>query len=71
MTIEQIASVVIDACEQAGVEHMVAGAFLDDARDVLAVQGPETLDMAYITDWCGQHGTLERLQAALAGIPPL
>ena len=44
---------------------------LDDARDVLAVQGPETLDMAYIEKWCGQHGTMERLQTALAGIPPL
>lgn len=44
---------------------------LDDARDVLAVQGTETLDMAYIEDWCAQHGTTERLRAALAGIPPL
>lgn len=44
---------------------------LDDARDVLAVQGPETLDMPYIENWCSQHGTLERLHAALAGIPPL
>jgi len=37
---------------------------------VLAVQGPETLDMAYIEKWCGQHGTQDRLRAALAGIPP-
>src|SRR5215213_8205201 len=44
---------------------------LDDARDVLAVQGTESLDMAYIKKWCAQHGTTERLQAALAGIPPL
>jgi hypothetical protein len=44
---------------------------LDDARDVLAVQGPETLDMAYIEEWCGQHGTLPRLREALDGIPPL
>jgi hypothetical protein len=44
---------------------------LDDARDVLAVQGPETMDMDYIEHWCGQHGTLERLAAALEGIPPL
>jgi hypothetical protein len=44
---------------------------LDDARDVLAVQGPETLDMAYIEHWCGQHGTLPRLREALDGIPPL
>jgi hypothetical protein len=44
---------------------------LDDARDVLAVQGPETLDMAYIEHWCALHGTLPRLEDALAGIPPL
>ena len=44
---------------------------LDDARDVLAVQGTETLDMAYIEGWCARHGTTGRLQAALAGIPPL
>ncbi|HXJ55820.1 MAG TPA: hypothetical protein VNU68_04070 [Verrucomicrobiae bacterium] len=44
---------------------------LDDARDVLAVQGPETLDMAYIEGWCARHGTTDRLQTALAGIPPL
>jgi len=44
---------------------------LDDARDVLAVQGTESLDMAYIEKWCAQHGTTERLKAALAGIPPL
>jgi hypothetical protein len=44
---------------------------LDDARDVLAVQGPETLDMAYVEKWCAEHGTTERLRTALAGIPPL
>lgn len=44
---------------------------LDDARDVLAVQGPETLDMAYINAWCARHGTTARLEAALAGIPPM
>jgi hypothetical protein len=44
---------------------------LDDARDVLAVQGTDSLDMAYIEKWCEQHGTRERLKAILAGIPPL
>lgn len=44
---------------------------LDDARDVLAVQGPETLDMAYIKAWCARHGTTARLEAALASIPPM
>lgn len=41
---------------------------LDDARDVLAVQGPETLDMEYIGHWCGQHGTTDRLKSLLAEI---
>ncbi|CAN5486369.1 hypothetical protein BH09VER1_BH09VER1_50120 [soil metagenome] len=43
---------------------------LDDARDILAVQGPESLDMVYIENWCAQHRTTDRLQNALAGIPP-
>ena len=33
---------------------------LDDARDVLAVQGPETLEMDYIRHWCWLHGTTQR-----------
>lgn len=44
---------------------------LDDARDVLAVQGPETMDMVYVESWCARHGTSERLHQALEGIPPL
>ncbi|MCW1886285.1 nucleotidyl transferase AbiEii/AbiGii toxin family protein [Luteolibacter flavescens] len=44
---------------------------LDDARDVLAVQGPENLDMSYIEKWCGIHGTMDRLHRVLAEIPPL
>jgi hypothetical protein len=44
---------------------------LDDARDVLAVQGPENLDMPYIEHWCTQHGTLPRLREVIEGIPPL
>lgn len=44
---------------------------LDDARDVLAVQGVESLDMTYIRHWCARHGTEERLRLALAGIPPM
>lgn len=44
---------------------------LDDARDVLAVQGPETLDMPYIENWCDTHGTRERLTTILESLPPL
>lgn len=28
---------------------------LDDARDILAVQGPETLDMGYVESCCTRH----------------
>jgi hypothetical protein len=34
---------------------------LDDGRDILAVQGPETLDMPYKENWCASHRTTERL----------
>lgn len=44
---------------------------LDDVRDVLAVQGPESLDMDYVTNWCATHGTTERLSAILESLPPL
>jgi hypothetical protein len=44
---------------------------LDDARDVLAVQGPETLDMPYIETWCSIHGTTGRLSEIIASLPPL
>lgn len=44
---------------------------LDDARDVLAVQGPESLDMTYIENWCSQHGTLEELHRLRDSLPPL
>lgn len=44
---------------------------LEDARDVLAVQGTETLDMPYIRRWCAEHGTETRLDDILASIPPM
>ncbi len=44
---------------------------LDDARDVLATEDPETLDMPYIENWCAIHKTTDRLQATLARIPEL
>ena len=44
---------------------------LDDARDVLAVQGQETLDMTYIERWCATHGTDQRLKDTLESLPPL
>ena len=78
MTLEQVAASVIDVVETSGVPFMVVQKLrwgrnkdLDDARDVLAVQGPESLDMDYISRWCEIHGTATRLREALDGIPPL
>jgi hypothetical protein len=43
---------------------------LDDARDVLAVQGElERIDLGAIRSWCLLHGTADRLDAVLAAIP--
>jgi hypothetical protein len=44
---------------------------LDDARDVLATEDPENLEMSYIENWCAAHETTDRLEAALARIPPM
>lgn len=44
---------------------------LDDARDVLAIEGPENLDMPYIENWCSIHQTTPRLSDTLARIPPM
>ncbi len=44
---------------------------LEDARDVTAVQGAETLDTGYIEHWCGEHGTSARWTALLDSLPPL
>ena len=35
---------------------------LEDARDILAVQGIETLDMEYVETWCAEHKTGGRLE---------
>lgn len=44
---------------------------LDDARDVLAVQGPETLEMEYIRHWCSLHATTLQLETLLSSLPPM
>ncbi len=41
---------------------------LEDARDVLAVQGSD-LDLKYIETWCERHGTLDRLKRLRSEIP--
>lgn len=42
---------------------------LDDARDVLAVQGVENIDMPYIENWCSIHGTSARLNDIITSLP--
>lgn len=44
---------------------------LADVTDILAVQSTDRLDMPYIKNWCAIHKTTDRLEAALAQIPPL
>jgi len=44
---------------------------LDDAGDILAIVGTDTLDMPYIQNWCSVHKTTDRLEATLARIPPM
>jgi hypothetical protein len=44
---------------------------LEDARDVLAVQTPARLDMAYVTRWCDIHQTSGQLRAMLDQIERL
>lgn len=45
------------------------GKDIDDARDVLAVQGLGRLDLDYICRWCERHGTLATLKALVAALP--
>ncbi len=42
------------------------GKDLDDARDVLAVQGVAQLDMPYVRRWCERHGTIPALDEIVA-----
>jgi hypothetical protein len=44
---------------------------LDDARDVLAIQGTENLDMNYVRHWCREHGTEGRLEETLERVPEM
>lgn len=43
---------------------------LDDAKDVLAVQAGK-LDHAYLQDWCGRLGILDRYEMVLASLPDI
>jgi len=44
---------------------------LDDARDVLAVQGIDTLDVSYIERWCTELGIGARLSSILRSLPEM
>lgn len=43
----------------------------DDVRDILAVQGDDALDWAYIHHWTAEHKTRELLDEIRASIPPI
>ena len=43
----------------------------DDVRDVIAVQGDERIDWAYVHGWTGQHGTTALLDEIRRSIPPI
>ena len=42
---------------------------LSDVEDVLFVSGAQ-MDFVYIEKWCTEHGTLDRLEAIRAKLPP-
>jgi hypothetical protein len=46
------------------------GKDLDDARDVLAVHGLDSIDLNYVRGWCARHGTSDMLEATLRALPP-
>ena len=84
MNLIQLAVAIFETAESFGVEHMAVGAIaagtygipratkdIDDARDILAVQGTETLDMPYIENWCATHGTSVRLSEIIATLTEL
>jgi hypothetical protein len=51
MNVEQLAAAVIDACEEAGVEHMLTGAF---ATSVYGVpRSTSDVDVVVDAAWCG------------------
>ena len=37
-----------------------------DVADILVVQTEQNLDMNYIKKWCGEHGSMEKLETILA-----
>lgn len=44
---------------------------LDDARDVLLIQGIDSLDMDYVRGWCREHESEARLDEILAKLPDI
>ena len=65
MNIDEAAMVVVNALNSERVPYMLAGSFC-----VIAVQG-NCLDWTYISKWCTNHGTLEKLNEIRRSIPPL
>ena len=44
---------------------------LEDVRDVIAVQGTDSLDMEYIKSWCKSHQSIDRLVEILENLPDI
>ena len=74
MTIEQLAAAVIDACEAAGVDHMLTGAFATSGFGVPR----STSDVDVVVDALAGEpiqrvvtglATIDRLDAVLAALP--
>jgi hypothetical protein len=63
----EIGSCVVAALNQAGIAHVLKD--LDDVRDVIAMQG-NVLDWEYIQRWVALHKTKDKLERAIASIPP-
>jgi hypothetical protein len=86
MTVNELAGMVIDACDAVGIQHIWLPTAedlviqkvrwgrpkdLDDARDVILVQGIDTLDIARVRDWCHIHGRLDSLASILEEVQSL
>jgi hypothetical protein len=65
MTIEALAQLVIDACEQQGAEHMVTGALVRTPRDFSAAASGLGFSPALVTSRIFCFGSADSNQRAL------
>lgn len=78
MTIEQLAAAVIDACEAAGVDHMLTGAFATSVYGVPRSTSDVDVVVDVVVDALAGEpiqrvvtglATIDRLDAVLAALP--